>query len=83
MGFVADCTAKPFEESKANANFIATAYEACRSINPSSPLAVAEAMPEAVNALRGIAHEAQPGAAAEAILRTIARAALAKLERTE
>jgi hypothetical protein len=64
----------------AEANLIIAAVNSCFAINPSNPLAVAEAMGEAVNALRSIAHEAQPGAAAEAILRTIARAALAKLE---
>ena len=83
MGFVADCTAKPFEESKANAEFIATAYEACRAINPENPLAVVEAIPELLSQVREIVdHATKYGAAplsAEKMLDR-ARAAISKAE---
>jgi hypothetical protein len=63
-----------------DANFIMAMGEACYLVNPSNPLAVAEALPELVNVLLRIANEAWPSAVTENCMRTIARAALAKLE---
>lgn len=41
-------------EGKANARLIVAAVNACFTINPSNPLAVAEAMPELVGAAKGL-----------------------------
>jgi len=49
---VASCTAMPFETSKANAALIVAAVNACFKVNPSNPLAVAEALPTLVDAAR-------------------------------
>lgn len=51
---IADCTQREFEESAGNAEFIAVAFNSCRSINPSNPRAVAEALPELVEACASI-----------------------------
>ena len=40
------------EQDEANANFVLTAHEACFAVNPSNPLAVAEALPELVAAAK-------------------------------
>jgi hypothetical protein len=46
------CDLQGLENAKANAAFIAAAFNACRSVNPDNPLAVAEGMAELVEAAR-------------------------------
>ena len=70
----------PYDETDANAALIVAAVNAYFAVNPDNPIAAAEALPDLVNALLRIANEACPEAATEAILRAIARAALAKIE---
>jgi len=73
-------------EAQANAALIVAAVNACFAINPSSPLAVAEALPELVEALETIHVRTEEYTTApdkeralEAI-EEISRAALAKIE---
>jgi len=73
-------------EAQANAALIVAAVNACFAINPSSPLAVAEALPELVEALETIHVRTEEYTTAtdkeralEAI-HEISRAALAKIE---
>jgi len=75
------------EQDEANANFVLTAHEACFAVNPSNPLAVAEALPEIVESLRRILAILDALISTDAPMecpevQTIfkARAALAKLE---
>lgn len=74
----------PKAEAEENARLIVAAVNACFAINPSNPLAVAEAMGEVVEALRRIADGQWPSDIAETegtlAMREVARAALAKLE---
>ena len=72
--------APDLSEAAANAALIVAAVNACFKVNPDNPLAVAEALPDLVNALLRIANEPQPEVAAEVIMRTIARSALFELE---
>ena len=72
----------PWTEVEGNAALIVAAVNACFQVDPSNPLAVAEALPEIVNALLRIANEPQPEAATVDIMRAIARAALAKIGAT-
>jgi len=46
------CGIGPSEEDDANAALIVAAVNSCFAINPSNPLAVAEGLPELVNACR-------------------------------
>ena len=86
--FVQDEINLPLEEMDANAALIVAAVNSCFAINPSNPLAVAEALPGLTGALKEImrgegAFNLEPMRHAENCIenmKDIARAALAKLE---
>ena len=60
IGTLGTCVrAETAEEAEANAALIVAAVNACFAINPSNPLAVAEALPELVKACRGLTSQSK------------------------
>ena len=53
-GIVANCfcTWREYEESEANANLIVEAVNACASVNPDNPMAVAQSITDLYEALK-------------------------------
>ena len=76
------CGIGPSEEDDANTALIVAAVNSCFAINPSNPLAVAEGLPELVEALREASSyfSNRPGNW-EVQLEGMIRSALAKLEK--
>ena len=77
------------DQDEANANFVLTAHEACFAVNPDNPLAVAEALPELVEACRELIAAIDAGIQSRTLLEcegkpgsvmSRIRAALAKIE---
>ena len=83
------CGIGPSEEDDANAALIVAAVNSCFAINPSNPLAVAEALPELVEACRELIAAIDAGIQSRTLLEcegkpgsvmSRIRAALAKIE---